>query len=278
MDERRKLVSMEKAREIFGGVGESTIRSYRDRGFIEGILVSSGRKRKYMYDQESLYRYKDIRDGKKYPFGDVDFLYGEVFCPLITIKAESLYAPFYYPQRKYVVTNFGNIWNFDNGRKVATGKTNTGYVIFSITFRGGKKILTLHRTVASMFCDNGRHLEYVHHIDCNKENNRADNLIWVTREEHMELLHPLWKSCKENGDFTEYDKEIQKIKEKNAVKTPYKFIVADKSENGISYLLVTEDAYKRVANGESIDHLKPEDILMETWLNIAQALKQECPV
>lgn len=275
MNINERLVPEKVAAEILD-VPKRNIRDFRERGLIEGELVTSVTKRKYMYDLDSIYRYKFIKEGNNPTWGDIDFLWGEYFVPLLTFDTLSSFAPLYYPKRKIVVTNYGNVWNFDNCRKVSTSfNKEDGYQLFRLMFRGIRKGLLVHRVVAMMFCDNGRKVDEVHHIDGDKTNNRADNLIWVTHDEHIKVLHPLWNKCKKSGDFTEYYAEIQKIKESNVAKIHYKFIIEDKNEKGIRYLLITEDAYQRVHKEGNLDSLRGDEIILESWADVATLMKRE---
>ena len=57
-----------------------------------------------------------------------------------------------------------------------------GYML--ITFRANGKIVTLliHRVVAICFLPNPDNLPEVNHIDCDRANNRLENLEWCTRQ------------------------------------------------------------------------------------------------
>ena len=46
-----------------------------------------------------------------------------------------------------------------------------------------------HRLVALLWLDNPAGAKLVHHKDHNKANNRADNLQWVTPQEHLGEMH-----------------------------------------------------------------------------------------
>ena len=82
----------------------------------------------------------------------------------------------------YEVSNHGRISNF---RKVLkTYKINSGYVAFKLQKDGKRKSILLHRLVAELFVPNPNGKPEVNHIDGNKENNRADNLEWVSSSEN----------------------------------------------------------------------------------------------
>ena len=43
----------------------------------------------------------------------------------------------------------------------------------------------IHRLVASAFLDNKNNLAEVNHIDCNRLNNRVDNLEWMSKQDNI---------------------------------------------------------------------------------------------
>lgn len=58
-------------------------------------------------------------------------------------------------------------------------------------FNNGKsKKYRIHRLVAQAFLSNESNKPIVHHKDKNTKNNRADNLMWVTSDEHL-LIHKI---------------------------------------------------------------------------------------
>ena len=50
---------------------------------------------------------------------------------------------------------------------------------------------TIHRLVASAFIDNPEQKTTVDHIDCDRKNNNAENLRWVTAKENLNHSHKL---------------------------------------------------------------------------------------
>lgn len=82
----------------------------------------------------------------------------------------------------YKVSNLGNVLSFKrniDGIAIKPTKTNNGYMIFNAYKDGEKKNINLHKVVCELFNDPSQYgFHQVTHIDCNKENNRADNLRW----------------------------------------------------------------------------------------------------
>ena len=66
----------------------------------------------------------------------------------------------------------------------------------------------IHRLVAETFIPNPNNKEDVHHRDGNKWNNKRDNLIWLTRSEHMTIhknrqqIKNYLRDKKDNEDIT----------------------------------------------------------------------------
>ena len=62
-----------------------------------------------------------------------------------------------------------------------------GYMFVFLHSGGGKqKIKRIHRLVAEHFLPTNEGREVVNHIDCDRSNNRADNLEWVTPKENSQ--------------------------------------------------------------------------------------------
>jgi hypothetical protein len=60
-----------------------------------------------------------------------------------------------------------------------------GYELVSLSINNKRKTFLVSRLVAFEFISNPRELKEVNHIDGNKENNRVDNLEWVTAKENV---------------------------------------------------------------------------------------------
>lgn len=92
----------------------------------------------------------------------------------------------------YIISSYGRVFSLYQERLlkpyVCPFKGKMDYLYVKLTkCKGQKESIRLHKLVAETFIDNPKHKKIVHHIDCNALNNRADNLMWVTAEEHKEL-------------------------------------------------------------------------------------------
>lgn len=86
----------------------------------------------------------------------------------------------------YQVSNYGRILSFAKDKigiyigAQNYGRGNTYYIGFTLN----KKSVLVHRLVAQLFIPNPNNLPCVDHMDFNTQNNRSDNLRWITRSEN----------------------------------------------------------------------------------------------
>ena len=97
----------------------------------------------------------------------------------------------------YQVSNMGRVrsvertaWNGKGYRTVAerilkAGNSGLGYLVVTLCKEGENKNHLIHRLVAKAFLPNADNLPEVNHKDENKENNKAENLEWVTCSENI---------------------------------------------------------------------------------------------
>ena len=99
----------------------------------------------------------------------------------------------------YEISNYGRVRRvWKNHTKLKKTRLNEcGYEIIHLSKDGTNKHRPIHRLVAVAFIDNPNNLPEVNHIDGNKENNRVDNLEWVTRSDNMKHAYSIgrgrWK-------------------------------------------------------------------------------------
>lgn len=78
----------------------------------------------------------------------------------------------------YAVSNLGRVWNYRENREQCQAENSAGY--YRVCFR--RKKFFVHRLVAEVFVEGIFDGAIVNHKDCDKTNNTADNLEWVTRK------------------------------------------------------------------------------------------------
>lgn len=91
-------------------------------------------------------------------------------------------------ETKYAVSSFGNVKNLKRNKLLSPSKSKTNpYWKFSLGIGVKDKAwsIPVHRLVAMTFLPNPDNLPEVHHIDHNKENNRLDNLQWVSKSDNI---------------------------------------------------------------------------------------------
>ncbi len=100
----------------------------------------------------------------------------------------------------YQISNLGSVRSLDRfdgvnyrkGQPIKPTLKHNGYLQVGLRKHNKRKYILVHRLVAIHFIDNPKNKKQVNHIDCNKKNNKVNNLEWVTSRENQ--LH-----AKENG-------------------------------------------------------------------------------
>lgn len=87
---------------------------------------------------------------------------------------------------KYKISNLGEVYSIQ--KNMLLSKRLTSYKYYEVKLYDKKKLRKkVHILVAKSFLPNPNNLEIVHHIDGDKLNNKVDNLLWMSRSEHMKL-------------------------------------------------------------------------------------------
>ena len=144
-----------------------------------------------------------------------------------------------------IINQFGhkrNYYRIMQGKILKPRKQNGGYLLVWLCKDGESKAYTVHRLVAKCFvAGNGTD---VNHKDGNKENNRADNLEWVTHVENIKhayrcLGHPKTNSvqiiCVETGEVFDSIREAGKAKATNPISIGHVLAGRNKTAGGYTW-------------------------------------------
>ncbi len=87
---------------------------------------------------------------------------------------------------QYEVSNTGRSKEPHYKKNILTPqKDNKGYLRVRMSLHDRKVSAKIHRLVAIAFIPNPENKPQVNHINCNKEDNRVENLEWVTNGENQ---------------------------------------------------------------------------------------------
>ena len=103
----------------------------------------------------------------------------------------------------YQVSNLGNIKSLNNNKtkkeKILKLVKCNGYLRVNLYKNNSHKNYAVHRLVAEAFIPNPNNKPFIDHINTIKDDNRAENLRWVTHKENMN--NPLTRE-KQRGVLT----------------------------------------------------------------------------
>ena len=99
---------------------------------------------------------------------------------------EEIFKPIKGYEGIYEVSNLGNV---RNKKKVLLSPwVERGYFRVDLCNKGQSEKKKVHILVAEAFCEKPEGKVEVHHMNKNKLDNRAENLVWLTHMEHQ-MLH-----------------------------------------------------------------------------------------
>ena len=96
----------------------------------------------------------------------------------------------------YQVSNYGKIKNKKTGRLLKQSYTEKKYLKVNLSRDGVSHTRRVHRVVCEHFNPNPGRLPEVDHTDCDKDNNRADNLRWCTSQENKDFYNEKYRIYK----------------------------------------------------------------------------------
>ena len=109
-------------------------------------------------------------------------------------------------------------------------RVSKGYLGVTLTKDGVRYPRKIHRLVAETFIDNPLNKSQVNHIDCDKTNNRIENLEWVTQQENIDhakingLITCEKATLKKYRKVSQFDLSMNLIREWNSLKEAGEFL------------------------------------------------------
>lgn len=85
----------------------------------------------------------------------------------------------------YKISNMGEIYSVRYKRLLNPSMDKNGYLVVTLMFNKKRKTFFVHRLVAKTFLENPNNLPTVNHKDENKQNNRVDNLEYMTFKDNV---------------------------------------------------------------------------------------------
>lgn len=145
----------------------------------------------------------------------------------------------------YQISNLGNVYSVRSKKQLATSKRTT-YSLVCLSKTGKHECFYLHRLVAKAFVPNPENKPQVNHINCNRHDNRAENLEWVTWDENL-------------------DHYIKSEKFQRIQKAPQRFYWTKGNSAVAEYdLIVGSGTSKKITTGEIV----PNSILIDSGYKI----------
>ena len=90
----------------------------------------------------------------------------------------------------YEVSDQGEVRNAKTKKLLSLKKKIRGYIYVHLHQDGKSKVVTVHRLIASAFIPNPNNLETVNHINYIKDDNRVENLEWMSYSENSGNKNP----------------------------------------------------------------------------------------
>ena len=140
----------------------------------------------------------------------------------------------------YQVSNLGRIWSKISQKYMKPQKDACGYLRIQLRAINGKvKTEKIHRLVAIAFIDNPNNLPEVNPINHIRDDNRVDNLEWVTHKENCEKTKKVRKIGKydRDGNLIEvFDTLAQAAKAENTTPSNIHALINGKPQKNRKYL------------------------------------------
>ncbi len=121
----------------------------------------------------------------------------------------------------YEVSNLGNVRNKITNKQLYYSNSNNGYLRVGLFKNHKRTMYSIHRLVAETFIPNIENKPCINHKDCDKKNNKVDNLEWCTYKENnsyknhnlkRKLSSALFKLRKNYPNEKDIIKKLQEVR------------------------------------------------------------------
>ena len=103
---------------------------------------------------------------------------------------------------RYYISNYGRVLSLccDGYKLLRPFTCGDGYDYVDLRVNNKDVKSRVHRLVANAFVPNPDDKPIVHHKDCDRKNNKADNLVFLTNEEHGKEHKEINQQKKDQGN------------------------------------------------------------------------------
>ena len=87
----------------------------------------------------------------------------------------------------YQIDDKGNVYSLHNDIVLENTINRDGYCVVTLHKNGRRCQKKVHQLVADTFIPNEENKTDVHHLNRDKKDNRVENLVWLSKEEHSKI-------------------------------------------------------------------------------------------
>lgn len=160
-----------------------------------------------------------------------------------------------YKESNYWVSNTGFVKSTYGvtDRLMATCDDGHGYLKTTLSFGISQAAFKIHILVAELFVEKPDGDVEVNHIDCNKHNNSAYNLEWITHASNMK--HGWANECFDRGE----DSYIAVLTEENVSEIKIAFVEYKLSNTELALKYnVAKGTISKIRSKQTWNHVRPE--------------------
>ncbi len=158
----------------------------------------------------------------------------------------------------YKVSNLGRVKSLPRkgtrGGILLLDKTRNKYLCVQLHKNGKQKNTMIHRLVAEVFLDNKDNKPYINHKDCDKFNNKVENLEWCTHREN--IIHSILNGIHKIPDNRGENHGNSKLTRENVLEIRSKYIPRIYTLTKLaSEYGVYNETIRDVVNGKTWNHV-----------------------